>query len=172
MANQNQTRRDRIVEEIRRRMRELKAGLPADDPYSVTWDIVTRTGLEGMHERKRYSLSLLDTDERKTPKIQQMDCVLTVILAFKVYLDKGEEAGVEANRVMGDVQRKMREDLHLTEPDDGRPRNERELSESVVEAANQLEIGGFADRQVEGAVIYNVTYKHAIQDPRELVAPL
>jgi hypothetical protein len=166
------SRRERILEEIKRRMCEMDEGHPGSDPYTVTWDVVTRSGLEGLHDRKRHALSIVDTDENKTPKIQQMDANLRVVLEFRVFLETEEEASPAVNRVMTDIQRKMREDLHLTEPDDGRALNERELSESVVEIGNQTNIGGFLDRQAGGVVFYNVKYKHAIQDPRELVASL
>lgn len=172
-ATPDLSRRERIMREIRRRMAEIKVGLPEEDPFRVEFGVITRgSSLEGLHETAgRYAMAILDTDEVKSPKIQQMVNQLTVSLEFFAWVDQGEDPSSIGNKVMADVQRKMREDLNLTEPDDGRPLQDRQLSEHVEEVRNQLFIDGYADRKISGVLFYSVTYKHGINDPRILVSP-
>ena len=166
------SRRERIMREIRRRMDEIELGQPQDDPFQVTFGVVTRgSSLEGIHETEgKYSLAILDTDEQKSPKIQQMVALLTVALEFFAWVEEGEQPSSVGNKVMTDIQRKMREDLNLTEPDDGRNVQDRQLSENVEEIRNQMFIDGYADRKINGVVFYNITYKHGVNDPRLLVS--
>lgn len=167
------SRRERIMREVCRRLSEIQEGQPTDDPFRVTFGVVTRgSSLEGIHKTEKYACSVLDTEETKIPKINQMDVLLRVVVEFSAWVDDGVQPSQVGNLVLLDLQRKMREDLKLTEPDDGRPRVERELSNNVVETGNQLFIEGFADRRITGALFLNVSYKHGIQDPRELVSSL
>ncbi len=168
------SRRERIVREIRRRMDDIQQGQPVDDPYQVTFGVITR-GSEidlGLSQEWAWGLSIIDTDETKTPKIQQMVCQLTIVLEFAAWVDEGQEPSSVGNQTMLAIQRKMREDIHLTEPNDGRSVSDRELSENVVEIRNQMFIDGYADRRITGAVFYQVQYKHSIQDPRLLVSSI
>jgi hypothetical protein len=170
MSDEILTRRERIMREICRRLDEMQEGQPVEDPFRTTFEFISRgASLEGAHETVRYAAAVLDTEEQKDPKINQYNAMLRVVVEFHCWVDEGDEPSTAMNRVLGDVQRKMREDVHLTEPDDGRPLIERELSYDLEETGNQGFIDGFADRQVQGAVFFNVKYKHAIDDPREYV---
>lgn len=168
------SRRERIMVELARRAAEITEGHPVSDPFRVTFGVITRGGsLEGLHETQRYGLAIVDTDESKTPKIQQVTAVLTVAMEFSAWVSDGEQPSTTGNRVMADLQRKFREDLNLTEPDDGVTAElDRQLSENVVEVRNQLFIDGFADRKISGAVFWNITYKHFTDDPRALTGSL
>lgn len=176
IKNTEVSRRERIVAEVRRRLADIQEGQPVSDPYRITFGVVTRgSPLEGIHSTYRFGCAVIDTDEQKLPKINQMDSILTVVVEFAARVDVNEEPSEVGNRVMTDIQRKMREDLNLTEPDDPddtRPALERALSENVIEVRNQLFIDGFDDRKITGAVFFNVLYKHAINDPRTLVSSL
>lgn len=168
-----ETRRERIMAEICRRMDTMQIGQPEADPYQVTFGVVTRgSPLEGLHKTVRCGLAILDTDEFKSPKINQMDVNLRVVMEFFSWVESGEEPSVTGNRIMGDIQRRMREDFNLTEPDDGRPVLDRQVAEHVEETGNQLFIDGVQDTQISGAVTWNIRYKHGINDPRELVSSL
>lgn len=174
MSSLRLSRRERIMREIERRMRTMSEGQPTDDPYGTTFAVITRgSDLEGIHATARHGLAILDVEERKSAKINQMNVFLRVSLEFRSWVDQEESPSTVGNQVMADVQRRMREDLHLTEPDDGELAElDRQLSENVVEVGNELFIDGFADRQITGAVTFEVLYKHGIDDPRELVSPL
>ena len=173
MAQSDKTRRERIVAEIDRRMKTMESGQPTSDPYQTTFEVVTRgSSLEGLHKTVKYGLAILDTDEFKSPKINQMDVNLRVVMEFFAWVEQDEEPSVAGNRVMGDIQRRMREDINLTEPDDGRSVNDRQIAEHVEETGNQLFIDGVQDTQISGAVTWNIRYKHGINDPRELVSSL
>ncbi len=159
--------------EICRRLDTMQAGQPTSDPYLTTFEVVTRgSPLEGLHKTVKVGLAILDADEFKTPKINQMDVSLRVITEWFSWVDAGEQPSVVGNRVMGDIQRRMREDFNLTEPDDGRPLKDRQISEHVEETGNQMFIDGVQDSQITGAITWNIRYKHGINDPRELVSSL
>lgn len=164
---QRETRRELILQALCDLFTTQKEGQPTGNAYTLTWDVVTRNPLEGIHDAKRYALAIHDPEEAKTPKIQQYDVVLRVILEFRAFLDREEIGSVVGNRILGDIARRVREDIYLTTADF--PGG---LVENVVETGNDLEVEGFADRRIRGAVFVNVQYKHAIQDPRELVSGL
>ena len=164
------TRRERIMAEITRRIGEIQQGSPVADPYNVTFSEITRgSHLEALHGSAEtgFGISILDTDEDKVPKFQQKQCSLTVVMEFIGMIDDGEAPSAVGNRIMGDIQRKMAEDVYLTEPDDGiTPLVDRQLAEEIDEVKNQLFIDGYADIKVSGAVFFRVRYKHSVKDPR------
>lgn len=165
------TRRERILVEVERRITEITQGAPEADPYQVTFSLVSRGApLEGLHMAAgQYACSIIDTDESKNRKLQQSNNVLVAVIEFHVWVDDGEQPSTTLNKVLGDVQRKMREDAALTEPDDGRPLIDRQLTTDVEEVRNQLFIDGISDRKVSGAIFYNIAYKHGVNDPRIVV---
>ena len=168
-----ESRRERIMAEVKRRMKTMQQGQPSSDPYQTTFEVVTRgSPLEGLHKTVKTGLAILDTTEFKSPKINQMDVNLRVVMEFFAWVDNNEEPSTVGNRVMADIQRRMREDVNLTEPDDGRPLLERKTSEHVEEVGNDMFIDGVQDTQITGAVTWNIRYKHGINDPRELVSSL
>ncbi len=130
--------------------------------------------LEEMHETARYGLAILDTDEVVNPRIQQYVCRLTVVVEFLAWVDQvsGETPSTVANKVLGAIQRRMREDIHLTEPEGSPvlPELDRQLSENVQEVRSGFFIDGYADRKVSGASFWEITYKRGIADPRERVS--
>ena len=163
------TIRERIMREVERRLRTMKAGSPSGDPYQVEFALVTRGGsLEAMHDSENSGCSVIDSDERKVARIQQMACQLVVVVEFVAWVSVDDESPSEVgNRYLGAVQRRMREDIHFTEPDDGaRSELDRQLAHNVVEVRNQLFVDGAYDRKVTGAAFYEVSYKHGISDPR------
>lgn len=168
-----QTRRERIMVEVKRRLEQVESGLPAADPFLSTFEAITRGApLEGIHLTAGRALAIIDTEERKTAKINRMNCALIVVVEFLGWVDDGREPSSVGNEILGDLQRKMREDLHLTEPDDGRALNLRQLSNNVVEQGSQLFIDGLQDTKISGAVTFQINYTHGINDPRELVSAL
>ncbi len=168
-----ETRRERIVAEIFRRLSSMQAGQPTSDPFQTTFEVVTRgSSLEGIHKTGKSGLAILDAVEFKTPKINQMDVQLQVTLEFLSWVDTGETPSGVGNRILGDIQRRMREDINLTEPDDGRPVKDRQIAYHVEEMSNEMFIDGVQDTIISGAVTWNIRYKHAINDPRELVSSL
>lgn len=166
------SRRERICREVFRRLDAMTVGQPADDPYLTSFDFLTRgSPLEQAHETEAAAATILDVDESKAIKIGQYVVTLRLNIEFIAWVNvsKREEPSTVGNRVLADVQRLMREDIMLTEPDDGRLLKDRQLAENVVEVGNQLFVDGFLDARITGAVFYVITYKHSEQDPRELV---
>lgn len=174
MPRDTLTIRERIMVEVVRRLTTMEAGAPADDPYLVGFGRVTRgASLEELHEMAPSGCSVTDTDERKTPNIQCMHCRLTVVVEFVAWVDPGaEDPDTVGNRYLGAVQRRMREDIYLTEPDDGeRTALQRRLCYNVVELRNQLFVDSVYDQKVTGASFWEIEYRHAISDPRAKVKP-
>lgn len=158
------------MREIVRRLETMTAGQPIEDPYQITFSVVTRGPLEGAHETARYGAAVLDTEERTSDNIGWYDAIMTVVIEFQAWVDQGEQPGEVLGRVLADIQRRMREDAALTEPDDGVTLlRDRQLTSDVKETANQLFIDGMGDRLVRGASFWNVVYKRAIDDPRQYV---
>ena len=171
------TLRERIMAELKRRLSEVVAGAPVDDPYTIGFNMVTRgTSLEERHETVETACTILDTDERVIVKIQQVVRILTVLVEFVAFCDPNDDedaASQKANEVLGMIQRKMKEDLNLTEPD-GTPSTsvfDRQLSENVQEVRSQLFLDGYADRKVTGVSAWEITYKTHVSDPRVRVKP-
>lgn len=161
------------MRQIVRTLDEMQEGQPTSDPYSTTFDVIVRgSSLEGLHRTAKAACSILSTEEQKVPKISQFDAAIRVVIEFFSYVDAGPDGQPNPdgtlNRVLGDIQRRMREDVHLTEPDDGRDLIDRQLSVDVEETGNQGFIDGYADQTISGAVFYRVKYKHAPNDPREV----
>jgi hypothetical protein len=168
-----ESRRERIMVEIERRMKTMQQGQPTSDPYRTTFEVITRgSPLEGLHKTVKIGLAILDTTEFKSPSINCMSVNLRVVMEFFVWVDTNEQPSSVGNRVMADIQRRMREDFNLTEPEDGRPLLERKIAEHVEEVGNDMFIDGVQDTQITGAVTWNIRYKHGINDPRELVSSL
>ncbi len=152
------TIRERAVECLVLALESMQDGFPTTDPYSVTWEIVARQELGVLGERKKYALAVIEGLERKEPKISQMECFLPVALEFRMILEPDDNPSVEGNRVLGDIQRKVREDIHL-----------QGLTLNLVETENELDIEDAQDRQIGGTVMIEIHYRHAENDPRKLV---
>jgi hypothetical protein len=168
------TIRERILQEVHRRLATIVQGAPATDPYPVAFGLVSRgSSLEEVHLTHRYACSVLDSDEQVSRRHQQVVRQLVFAVEFSAAVDGSEDPSTVANRALGVVQRRLREDFHLTEPDDGiRSELDRQLVEGIEELRNQLFIDGYGDRYVSGAAFFQVTYKTDSKDPRTRVGNL
>lgn len=151
----NVTVRERAVRRLVQIFEDVKEGLPVGDPYTVQWSLVLRQRAGARADKKRYVLQVFDTTESKVAQVGWMDCTLRVILEFVALVDSKADPSRVGNRVLGEIQRRVREDIYL---------NDTVLN--VVEVGNELDVDGTTDRQITGAVFVNVRYKHDQNDPR------
>lgn len=149
------TIREEILEALVGIFETMQAGQPVSDPYTVTWSLVGREEPGNRARGKRYVISVFDTTEQKRAIIGFMDCTLRVVLEWSAQLGAEEGPSKQANRIMGEIQRRVREDITLGD-----------LCHNLVEVANDISVDDYKDRQIEGSVFIDVQYKHAEHDPR------
>jgi hypothetical protein len=136
----------------------MPSGAPADDPYAVTWGLVTRGRLGENADKKRYACGVYDTTESKTQAMGKTTCVLRVVIEFRVWVDTGQDPGTETNMVLGELQRRIREDITCGDN-----------ALNLVETGNEIDIDGPTDHQTQGAIFLNLQYRHHESDPRRRV---
>lgn len=156
------TVRETILKALEAHMGTMQADLPVDDPYTVQWSIITRENIGQLAKTKRYALGLYDTEETKNPRTYPVtDCILRVAIEFHAFLQQnsaGEKGSETLNRMLGEIERKIRED--------------RTLSGTCIETefrGNEFTIDGPFDNQVSGVTYLNVLYRHHTDDPRRRV---
>jgi hypothetical protein len=126
--------------------------------YDLKWDVVQREPLGQEAKKKRYAMAILDEREEKLPQMQTFHVNLSVTIEFWMLLNRNEDPSTCANRLLLNIQRRLREDITLGG-----------LVLNVEERANNLDVDSWADKQIEGAMFINVLYKHAQDDPRRIV---
>lgn len=153
------TIREQILEAIEDHFRAQQAGV-GSDPYTIKWSIVDRVELDDIGHGKRYTLSLLEGISTIVAGVSTTEGTTTKTLAlaaeFKAFLNKSDKPFVEANRIIGEIVRRMLED----ETYGG-------LAIWIQEAGDELLINGQNDRQIEGTVFFNILYRHSRRDPRQ-----
>jgi hypothetical protein len=153
------TVRETILKALETLMASMQADFPVDDPYTVTWSIISREDIGQLPKTKRYALAIYDTEEEKNPRTYPVtDCRLRVLLEFHVYLQKGEKASTELNRVLGEIERKVRSD--------------RTLGDTCIETefrGNEFSVDGPYEQQVSGVSYLSILYRHHTDDPRRRV---
>ncbi len=147
--------REQIMQALVARFEGIRAGVPTDDPYAFTWDVVVRHPLGDKEKKTRYALALLEGDETKNPQADATNAFLSVEVGFHVRAEARDEPSTQLNAVLLNIQRAVRQDPMLGG-----------LAIDVREDSNTHQVDGFEDRQIEGSVFYTVRYKHAENDPR------
>lgn len=150
------TIRDQILEALQAKIAGIVYGQPLTDPYTHTWDKVTREPVRAGGLKS--SVEVIEGPETKIPNIQHMICSLTVLLNFRAVIPLTENPAQAWNRLLGDLQRRVREDIYLGG-----------LSLNVVEQSNEQTLEDETDRQIEGVLVLLIQYRHNINDPRKLV---
>lgn len=147
------SRRERIMVAIKVLFVDMMEGV---DDYTVTWDRVKRSPIDAFEATMRTSLAILDTRELKNTDVHDLTrATLRVIFEAKYRLRTGDEPSTELNRLILDIQRKIREDINLGG-----------LTLNITEAGNELDIEGHQDNIVTAVVFVDILYRHVISDPR------
>ena len=126
------------------------------DGYTVTWDRVKRAPINSFDATMRTSLAILDTREIKNADVHDLTrSVMRVIFEARYKTQIGDVPSTELNRLILDIQRKIKEDINLGG-----------LTLNVTEAGNDIDIESHADKIVTATVFVDVLYRHVISDPR------
>lgn len=154
MDDSTVSRRELIMSYLETAFKRMRSGV---DGYTTTWNIVERRPLTKEEVASvGNALAIFDTAEVKVQEIGFDRCSLTVELEFFYCLKMGDKPSKELNRMLLDIQRKMREDV-----------TSGGLSINVSEERNELDLLGPADRVVAGVVEFTILYRHVINDPRQ-----
>ena len=150
------TLRFRCLEAIRASLAGIVEGLPAGDPYSIALSAVEHGPLGDFDNRRRYVAAIVPGSESKQTRYPLTDCTLPVTIEFRMTVNRGDRRpAIEAERVLGEIQRRIGEDRTLGG-----------LALDVRETGNDLDLDSHADKAIEGAVFLEVRYRHATDDPR------
>ncbi len=152
------TIRELCMEYLVSAFKSMQTGQPTDNPYNTTWSKVEREPYDYTGSKKQYALVVQDLVEKKYPKMLVMYCDLLVVVEFYAYLQTGTNRAQAANVILGDIQRKVQEDITCG----GNSLN-------IVEVSNELRVDSPEAHEVTGCVYFDLQYRHAINDPRAAV---
>ena len=114
--------------------------------------------------------SCFDTDARNDLKVQCTQVDLFVTLEFCALLNTGESPSSCLNKMLTNIQRRIRSDPRLAGVNTGIPGaptpSDTPLVIDVAELGNTVNVESYAEKAVEGAVFVRVKYRHAENDPR------
>ena len=138
----------------------LVAGQQPGDPYSVQFTKVAIGPLGDTDHRKRFVAGIVPGRERKRPYTYPLEeCTLPVAVEFRMTVNADDdEPGVEAERLLGELQRKLHEDTTLGG-----------LAVDVRETGNEIVLDLYDDRTVTGDIFLELIYRHRADDPRQPV---
>lgn len=153
----SETAREKILARLHSNLSAIVAGEPVDDPYNFTPSRVSRGPLGDFDSRKRLVIGIVDSEEQKKDRFPLVECFLRVVIEFQLSRNQGEaEPSVLANRMLGDLQRKIGEDTTLGG-----------LAIDVKEVGSDVDLESDNDKSIEGALFVVVQYRHAHNDPRK-----
>lgn len=153
------TIRFQCLDWIRKSLLGMVEGEPENDPYSVQFSQVEHGPLGDIDHKKRYVAGIVPGVERKETRYPLTDCVLPVAVEFRMTVNRGDKRpGVEAERVLGEIQRRIGEDRTLGG-----------LAIDLRETGNEIDIDTYGDKAVTGALFLDLHYRHATDDPRRPV---
>ena len=148
------TVRERILSNIQLSLSTMRAGV---DGYTTTFDVVKRRPLTRSELTYNASASVVDMAEKKDQMIGVYRCRLVVGIEFYVRLALGDVHLIEGTRVVGDVERRLLEDLTCG----GNSLN-------LIASSNELDGAVGGERIVAGIAYFEIVYHHLAQDPRRL----
>ncbi len=151
------TIRQRALETLVEHLRSQRRHLPAGDPYGFAWDQVLSAPAGKWSFKKQRTIGVFDGHETKTNRLMVKECVLRVALEVALVIQSGEDPSVEMNRAFGALQRRVAEDPSLGG-----------LVIDLQEAGNDHHVSDDNQTHVHGVVFLDMTYRHAVKDPRRL----
>lgn len=145
------TLRDQIMEHLRERFKQQRAGV---NDANITWDIVSREPLTKNQQEEGQSVGLFDTSESSSFLVGKTLKEMNVVVEFHIKVREGDPVAPAANAALGECQRIMGMDVYCGG-----------LSMQMEEKGNELEIAGPNDRIVAGVTIWKVQYRHKVNNP-------
>jgi hypothetical protein len=150
------TIRMRCLAAINTALEAMTAGEPADDPYTVQFSKVEHGPLGDTDHRKRYVAGIVPGRERKQTLYPFDQCTLEVAIEFRMMVNRDDDdPEVEAERLLGEIQRKLHEDTTLGG-----------LAIDLRETGNEVDLEMYDDKSVVGVVFFDLLYRHRTTDPR------
>ena len=156
--NANDTLRTKILDAILLSFDAMEASLPSGDPYGVAWSVVTREPLiNGAPKGKLNALGIYGgTEKKKRVNFQITDVVIPCVIEFYVHKVPNENLTILVERMAGVVERRLEEEGTW---------GGLALDTTVTGSSSTVE--GQYDNQGEGAVYFDVQFRHRAGDPRE-----
>lgn len=151
------TVRQRALETLIEHLRTQRAHLPVGDPYGFAWDQVLSAPAGKWAFKKQRSLGVFDGHETKTNRLMVKECVLRVALEVALVIQSGENPSLEMNRAFGALQRRVSEDPSLGG-----------LVMDLQEVGNDHQVSDDNQTHLHGVVFLDMTFRHAVKDPRRL----
>ena len=150
------TIRMRCLEAIREALEAVVAGEPEDDPYTIAFSKVEHGPLGDVDHRKRFVAGIVPGRETKQTMYPLDQCTLPVAIEFRMTVNRDDdEPGLEAERALGEIQRKLHEDTTLGG-----------LAIDLRETGNEIDLEMYDDKSVVGVVFFDLLYRHRTTDPR------
>ena len=151
------TIRQRALETLVERLRTQRGHLPVGDPYGFAWDQVLWAPAGKWTFKKQHSIGVFDGHETKTNRLMVKECMLRITLEVALVIQSGEGPSAAMNRAFGALQRRVSEDPSLGG-----------LIIDLQEVGNDHKVSDDNQTQVRGIILLDMTYRHAVQDPRRL----
>lgn len=148
--------RERILVQVEA---EFTAILEGVNEHLLTWNVVTRDEPEDVEQTMSSVISITEGVETNADEVRSVRKTMELMTEFWVRRELGDVKSTEANLILEDVQRTIREALPLTETT-----TNCQLAIDIVEVRNELELG--LEDLIGGVVVWNVIYRHAQNDPR------
>jgi hypothetical protein len=150
------TIRLRCLAAIKSALEAMTAGEPDGDPYTVEFSKVEHGPLGDEDHRKRFVAGIVPGRETKQTMYPLDQCTLPVAIEFRMTVNRDDDApGEEAERVLGEIQRKLHEDTTLGG-----------LAIDLRETGNEIDLEGYDDRSIVGVLFFELLYRHRTTDPR------
>lgn len=134
------------------------SGFTVPNAYDFEWSLVQREPLGERETKKRFALAITETDEQKSDQIQTQHAFLQVTMEFHMLLNRDEVPSTMASMILSNMARRIRSDHTLGG-----------VAVNMRETGNTIDVDGFADKIVNGAMFISILYKHATDDPRRYV---
>jgi hypothetical protein len=154
------TIRLRCLDALKGVLEAMVAGEPMADPYTVQFSKVVIGPIGEAEFRKRYTAGIVAGREKKQPYTYPLrECTLPLAVELRMTVNADDDdPGIEAERLLGEVQRKVMEDTTL----DG-------LAVDLRETGNQVSLDLYDDKTVIIDLFLELVYRHRDSDPREPV---
>jgi uncharacterized protein YkuJ len=148
--------KEQITAAIVNRLSTMKKDNPADSkPYQFEFGTVQREDLDPSNKGKEFSVAVFDQDETKNSDMWPvMRVTMPVTLEFLVLVGMSEDASTKMNMVFRETERRIMEDETFGS-----------LATNVFFTRTEQSIGGRNDKYIEGAMFFEVWFRHHHKDP-------
>lgn len=148
--------KEQIVEAIVTRLQTMKKDDTADiKPYQFQFGAVQRETLDPSNKGKEFSVAVFDQDENKNTDMWPVVRVtMPVTLEFLILVGMSEEPSTKMNMVFRETERRIMEDETFGK-----------LATNVFFTRSEQSIGGRNDKYIEGAMFFEVGFRHHHKDP-------